>query len=181
MKEELCMNLNQYVTNTLYQMFKDQRDAGGRLKRDGAGYTWHGSHEHHAIQLEFGEPDRHSTELYGLQVVTVRPAEESVPGLHMLAEEIIERLSYLEEPLAVWELEEREKTVQLRSQPPLFEEDAVFYWEVTIQQAAIAMGLETTVHIGRYHWQPGMPERDVVCYPATYALVGRIASSLALG
>jgi hypothetical protein len=68
--------------------------------------------------------------------------------------------------------------VQLRSNPPQRDEDEVTYWEATIQQADTPSGRETTVEMSRYRWQPGMPEREMVRYPATFSLLGRMAESL---
>ena len=44
---------------------------------------------------------------------------------------------------------------------------------------AIRAGDEPGARAVRYHWAPGMPEREVIAYPATFALVARMADSLA--
>jgi hypothetical protein len=174
------MSLGKHITNQLYQLFKDERDVAGMLERNQhGGFVWHLPHERYAIQLEFGECDRHSTELHRLQVTATQEAPiDEQPSLQQLANTLSDRLSYLEEPLAVWELEAREHTVQLRSNPPQRDEDEVTYWEATIQQADTPSGRETTVEMSRYRWQPGMPEREMVRYPATFSLLGRMAESL---
>jgi hypothetical protein len=174
------MSLGKHITNQLYQLFKDKRDIAGTLERrqDGS-FAWSLPHEHFAIRLEFGECDRHSTELHRLRVTATREVNtDEQPSLQQLADALGDRLSYLEEPLAVWELEERERTVQLRSNPPQRDEDEVIYWEASIQQANTPAGPETTVEMSRYRWQPGMPERAVLRYPATFSLLGRIAESV---
>lgn len=85
----------------------------------------------------------------------------------------IRALSFLEEPLAVWELEESEGIAQLRSSPPHRDESGVTYWEVVLRCAD-----QPAAAIARYHWAPGMPERERVAYPATFALIGRMAAAL---
>jgi hypothetical protein len=176
------MTLSKYITNQLYQLFKDERDVAGTLERDSGGcYRWHLSHEGQDISLTFGECDRHSTELHEMQIVSLLTSagEPEQPGLATLAERAIASLNYLEEPLAVWELEEHEHTVQLRSLPPRRDGEAVSYWELVIQPAQIAAGTEITTRISRYHWEPGMIERETLRYPATFATLGRMAESLA--
>lgn len=85
----------------------------------------------------------------------------------------IRALSFLEEPLAVWELEESEGIAQLRSSPPHREESDVIYWEVVLSCAE-----RPSATLARYRWAPGMPERERVEYPATFALIGRMTAAL---
>lgn len=85
----------------------------------------------------------------------------------------IRALSFLEEPLAVWELEESEGIAQLRSSPPHREESDVTYWEVVLSCAE-----RPSATLARYRWTPGMVERERVEYPATFALIGRMADAL---
>jgi hypothetical protein len=176
------MQLSKFLTNQLYQLSKDRADVAGTLRRDEASstYTWDVPFEGHSIHLEFASPDRHSAELCKLQMVSVQPLEEDapVPPLRDFAEALGQRLGYLEESLATWELEEKEQTIQLRSLPPHHEDGEVHYWEALVQRAPSDAGLEITTRISRYRWQPGMPERTVMRYPATYAFVGRLAESL---
>src|SRR6266508_930063 len=81
-------------------------------------------------------------------------------------------LSFLEEPLAVWELDGSEGMAELRSSPPLREGDEISYWEVTLTAA------QPSARAARYRWAPGMAEREIVAYPATFALLGRMADVL---
>jgi hypothetical protein len=94
--------------------------------------------------------------------------------LSATAAEVARRLSFLEEPLAVWELDGGERAAQLRSAPPQREGDAVTYWEVTLWA-----GDQPGARAIRYQWSPGMAEREVLAYPATFALVARMADGLA--
>ena len=124
--------------------------------------------------LEFVDHDRYSVTLRALHVGAAAPAGDARAYMSARAAEIARSLSYLEEPLAVWELDGGERVAQLRSAPPLREGDEVAYWEVTL-----SAGAEPGARLQRYRWAPGMVEREELDYPATFALVGRLADSLA--
>lgn len=126
--------------------------------------------------LDLADHDRYSV---ALRTLTVRlgtgaPAEDVHTALSARAAEMAQRLSYLEEPLALWELERTAAEAQLRSSPPQREGEELWYWEVSLQ-----VGDQPSASIARYRWAPGMPEREQVVYPASFATVGRIADSLA--
>jgi hypothetical protein len=123
--------------------------------------------------LAFFDHDRFSVTLRGLDVGGALFEGDAHAYLSACAAEIARRLSYLEEPLAVWELDGAERVAQLRSSPPQRDGDEVSYWEVTL-----AAGAQLGARIARYRWAPGMVEREVVAYPATFALVGRMVDSL---
>jgi len=126
-------------------------------------------------RLEFFDHDRYSVALRALEVgAAANVAGDPRAYLSAAAAEVARRLGYLEEPLAVWELDGREGMAQLRSSPPLREGDEVSYWEVTL-----TAGAQPGARAVRYRWAPGMAEREVVVYPATFALVARMADSLA--
>ncbi len=128
----------------------------------------------HSVRLELCDYDRYSVTLYTLEVGQQRPgvALETV-SVSAYAAQISRRLSYLEEPLAVYELDRSMQVAQLRSLPPQREGAEVFYWEVMVWANA-----DRRATITRYHWAPGMVEREVVAYPATFALVTRITDSI---
>ncbi|HWQ11306.1 MAG TPA: hypothetical protein VNL77_00825 [Roseiflexaceae bacterium] len=133
------------------------------------------AHGQASARLELADRDRYSAAVRSLEVAL---GEREAPAdaraeLSARAAALIRRLSYLEEPLAVWELEGGERLAQLRSSPPQREGEEVAYWEVTLRAAE-----RPTASIARYRWAPGMPEREVVVYPATFALIGRLADSL---
>jgi hypothetical protein len=132
-----------------------------------------------AARLEFFDHDRYSMTMRSLEVGSEAPADGDARAyLSATAAEIARRLSFLEEPLAVWELDGDERVAQLRSSPPLREGEEVSYWEVELwAPSAVAGG--RGARATRYRWAPGMVEREVVAYPATFALVGRIADGLA--
>jgi len=135
---------------------------------------------HEATQsstLEFFDYDRYSVTLRALAVGSATPAPQDARAyLSAHAAEIARRMSYLEEPLAVWELEGDEQLAQLRSSPPQREGEETLYWEVTLQG-----GPQPSARLTRYRWLPGMPERELVAYPATFALIARMLDSLAAG
>jgi hypothetical protein len=144
-------------------------DAGGA---DGPLVVAHGQA---SARLELTDHDRYSAAVRSLVVAL---GEREAPAdaraeLSARAAAIIRRLSYLEEPLAVWELDGDARRAQLRSSPPQREGDEVVYWEVTLHA-----GERPSAGIARYRWAPGMPEREPVDEPATFALIGRIAGSL---
>jgi hypothetical protein len=126
-------------------------------------------------QLEFTDYDRYSVALRELTVGAggATPLDARA-YLSATAAEVARRLSFLEEPLAVWELDGGERTAQLRSSPPLREGEVVTYWEVTLWA-----GDEPGARAARYHWSPGMAEREALIYPATFALIARVADGLA--
>ena len=125
--------------------------------------------------LEFSDRDRYSLTLRALTVATGGGQPSAARAyLSATAAEVARRLSFLEEPLAVWELDGGERAAQLRSSPPLREGEMVTYWEVTLWA-----GEQPGARAVRYQWSPGMAEREVLAYPATFALVARMADSLA--
>lgn len=126
-------------------------------------------------RLTLADHDRYSAAVRALHV-EIEPCgtpEDARAELSARAAAVIRRLSYLEEPLAVWELDGGELAAQLRSSPPQREGDELSYWEVTLHT-----GERLAAGIARYRWAPGIPEREVVVYPATFAVIGRIADSL---
>src|SRR5262245_58134329 len=134
-------------------------------------------------KLEFFDHDRYSVTLRELTVGAGAEAPSDARAyLSSRAAEVARRLSFLEEPLAVWELDGGERIAQLRSSPPLREGEEISYWEVTLWAPSTSSGqggTESGARVIRYHWSPGMAEREVLAYPATFALVARMADSLA--
>jgi hypothetical protein len=127
------------------------------------------------IRAELGEYDRFSGTLQSLDVQLDTDAPDDTRAfLSERAARLCQRLSYLEEPLGVWELDGREGLAQLRSTPPQRDGGEIQYWEVTL-----AAGERPRAQISRYRWAPGMPERELLPYPATFGLLGRLADSIA--
>jgi hypothetical protein len=130
-----------------------------------------------SARVAFYDADRYSVSLRMLTVAgrELPPLGEE-PGaadarLAALARGVIAQLTYLEEPLAVVERDAAD--AQIRSNPPLHEDQLLSYWEV-----ALTSGARPSASIARYRWEPGLPEREPLPYPATFALISRIADSL---
>ncbi|MCK6625178.1 MAG: hypothetical protein L6R45_08375 [Anaerolineae bacterium] len=123
--------------------------------------------------------DRYSVALRQLEVSheqsTLPEDSDPVAYLRRCAERAVQRLTYLEEPLILLELDPAEKLAQLRSDPPRQEGEKLTYWEVFIRATP-----HLHVRLSRYRWQPDKPEREQITYPATFATLGRIAQDLAL-
>jgi hypothetical protein len=127
-----------------------------------------------AASLTIFEYDRFSATLRTLAVGSPPPPDDDRRAfLSARAAAIARRLSFLEEPLAVWELDGREGLAQLRSSPPQRDGECVEYWEVEL------FARPASATLTRYRWAPGMAEREVVAYPAAFGLLGRIADALA--
>lgn len=126
-------------------------------------------------QVSFSDRDRYSLALHELALGSDAPAPADTHAyLSAAAAAVARRLSFLEEPLAVWELDGGECSAQLRSSPPLREGDDISYWEVVL-----TAGAQTSARATRYRWTPDMTEREVIAYPATFALIGRMTDALA--
>jgi hypothetical protein len=126
-------------------------------------------------RIDLADLDRFSAALRELAVT-----RHAAPVVHDMrawlsdhAAATIRALSFLEEPLAVWELEESEGIAQLRSSPPHREAGEVTYWEVVLRCAE-----QPSASLARYRWAAEMPEREQVAYPATFALIGRMTAAL---
>lgn len=168
------MSLGKQMIERLGQLVTEGPEAAGLrpadhgysvLMVDDAGVT---------ARLELFDHDRYSVTLRGLEIGPVQHGEGDARAyLSARAAEIARRMSYLEEPLAVWELDGGEKLAQLRSSPPLREGEAVSYWEVTLWA-----GERPGARMRRCRWVPGMVEREELAYPATFALIGRMVDSL---
>lgn len=127
-----------------------------------------------SLRMRVGDLDRYSATLEELTLeATTTAGTDRRAYLSERTAAITRRLSFLEEPLAVWELDGNEGVAQLRSSPPQRDGETVSYWEVQLQTAG-----QPTATLGRYQWTPGIVERESVPYPATFALLGRIADAL---
>lgn len=127
------------------------------------------------LTLEFSDIARYSMMLCRLDVQARAEAriDDRAVYLHECADDLIRRLSYLEEPLAVYELDADVGMVILRSSPPDRDGEQRTYWEVRLSISAAPL-----LDLARYCWAPGMAERERLAYPATFALVGRLAESV---
>jgi len=129
-----------------------------------------------AITLE--AYDRYSVTLRQLEVsYSNSPVDENKDEdyLRQCTERVAGRLTYLEELLALLEFNAADNWAQLRSDPPHQENETLTYWEVLL-----GLVPRPRARLTRYRWTPGSSEREPVTYPATFAILGRVANDLAL-
>jgi hypothetical protein len=163
---------NMSIGKQLIEQLRQLANSEGATPADGAPLIVAGQPDH--ARLDFFDHDRYSVALRELVVgMNVDAPADTRTYLSAAAAAVARGLSFLEEPLAVWELDGSEGMAQLRSSPPLREGDEASYWEVTLTAD------QPTARAARYRWAPGMPEREIVAYPATFALLGRMADALA--
>jgi hypothetical protein len=146
-----------------------------------SGYVVHipADEEGNRVTLSLGDWDRYSATLRRLEVnqeTALNSGQIRVIGyLEQCAQQVIRRITYLEEPLAVLEFDREGSVVQLRSYPPRHDGEALIYWEVEVSAQSRPMAC-----LARYHWRPGQPERESLAHPVTFATLGRLAQDLAL-
>lgn len=129
------------------------------------------------VSLSLADYDRYSVMLRHLTVYDssiVIDDGDTEDYLRRAATEIIQGLSYLEEPLALLELNTVDAVAQLRSNPPENGPNDSIYWEVSV-----SVSPHPQARLARYHWIAGKRERAPITYPATFATIGRIAKDLA--
>ena len=95
--------------------------------------------------------------------------------LRQWTEQISQRLSYLEEPLTLLELDAEAKVAQLRSVSPHQDGEELTYWEAMVHAIP-----QPRVSLTRYYWSPNRSKREVAVYPVTFGTVSRIAQDIAL-
>ena len=126
------------------------------------------------IAVTITDYDRYSIALANLEV-TYKNRFGVDYDLRQHAEDVANRLNYLDEPLALVELDTEKNVAQLRSHRPHQDNETATYWEVMISTEPYLRATLT-----RYCWSPQRSDRERSIYPATFATVGRIASDLAL-
>ena len=94
--------------------------------------------------------------------------------LHLCAAEISRRLTYLEEPLVLLELDTIEGIAQLRSSPPEQSIAGFSYWELKVWVEP-----QPRARLARYRWRADSYERSPLPQPITFATLARIAEDLA--
>jgi len=129
--------------------------------------------------MSLADYDRYSVTLRHLAVYNKQltlKADETEQYLHRCAAEITQRLIYLEEPLALLELDTTAGVAQLRSSPPEQGPNRSIYWEVTVRAKPYPQAKLT-----RLQWTAGRRDRLSLTYPATFATLGRLSEDLATG
>jgi hypothetical protein len=130
------------------------------------------------ILLILEDYDRYSAALRYVEISqdSLAQGEEVADDyLHRRAKEAIERLTYLEEPVTLVELDGDAGLAQVRSQPPEHRDEAVIYWELEIWSRP-----HPRLKLTRYRWTPGQVGRELVVHPVAFARLGRMAEDLAL-
>ncbi len=127
--------------------------------------------------LSLADFDRYSVTMRHLEVCVnqlVISQDDIETYLHQCAAEITQRLIYLDEPLALLELNTIDGIAQLRSSPPHHNAQESTYWEVSVGAVP-----HPHVKLARYQWANGTHQRVPLTYPATFATLGRLSEDLA--
>ena len=134
-------------------------------------------HGRSGVSLNLADYDRYSVTLRHLEVFNQTIGVESVEVenyLRQVATEISQRLTYLEEPLTLVELNMVDNIAQLRSSPPQQQSlNESTYWEVMLYVTP-----HPHARLTRYRWTADSHERVAMAYPATFAMLGRLAEDL---
>jgi len=173
------MNIQQEVINTLEKLAtgdSEQVDAVVQTspeKRYIVGIPPEGDGVGASINLV--DYDRYSVTLQHLEVfntgLKIAPGNEEA-WLHQVAGALSHQLSFLEEPLALIELDTVENVALLRSSPPKNGGSESTYWELRVSLAH-----HPITRLTRYHWSATTANRTPVAHPITFATLGRIAEN----
>lgn len=133
-------------------------------------------HDRAGISLNLADFDRYSVALRHLEVFNKAievDKGEAESYLRQVAAAISQRLTYLEETLVLVELNVIDHIAQLRSSPPQQTPNETTYWEVMLYAWP-----HPHARLTRCRWIAGNRERVAVSYPATFAMLGRLAQDL---
>ena len=133
-------------------------------------------HDRAGVSLNLADYDRYSVALRHLETFNQAVAVDNGQAeayLNRVAAEISQRLTYLEEPLVLVELNIIDNIAQLRSSPPQQTPNETTYWEVMLYASPYPHARLT-----RCRWSAGSRERVAIAYPATFATLGRLAEDL---
>ena len=177
-REQMIEQLNQFAANGPQHVEAGEQDSPepgylvGVLSETNEGV---------GASLDLADYDRFSVALRHLDVFDKQAnieADEVKAFLQKNAETIVEKLTYLEEPLELLELDPTEGVAMMRSNPPMTkaDESEVTYWEVLLRTSP-----HPNVNLTRYHWTANEGDRTIAAYPATFTMLGRIAEDLVAG
>ena len=133
--------------------------------------------EGYGVSLNLADYDRYSVILRHLEISDnsfVVDDSQVKDFLHQAATTIAQRLTYLEEPLALIELDAYNSVAQLRSSPPLSTPTEITYWELNLWSAP-----HPHARVARYRWTAKDCERTSLNHPSTFVAVGRLVQDLA--
>lgn len=174
------MNISKHVTEqleTLAAKGPQELNAAMLDSAEQRGYIVGLQVEEHDLDVSVNmeDFDRYSATLRSLGVsFKGTPATDREAYLRRCAEQLSERLTYLEGPLVLLELDVEAGLAQLRTEQPQQDGPTVTYWEVLVN-----IDPKPTAGLARYHWTPGDRDRQAAIYPATFATLGRLAQDLA--
>ncbi|MCB0153729.1 MAG: hypothetical protein KDF65_02955 [Anaerolineae bacterium] len=170
------MNINQQVTELLERFVAEGPKAVEAVLLDGESQGYivgvNNGDDRASVSITVRDFDRYSLNLRRLEVTQPGAATLDLAGY---AGQIAGRLTYLEEPLALIEIDAVEDAAILRSEPPHQTGDEIAYWEAVVHTLP-----EPHVRLARYRWSPHQPQREVGHQPLTFGTVGRLAADIAL-
>ncbi len=129
------------------------------------------------VSLNIDDYDRYSAKLRQMEMYNNSLAvtgDKVEAYLQQCSSIIIERLTYLDEPLALLELNTAESEARLRSTPPRQTANGSIYWE-----AHLWLGPHPRLKLRRFRWTADLKQRAPLAYPTTFASLGRIAEDVA--
>ena len=175
------MNINKQVRKKLEQLVSKGAKEAGVVVLDSArqkAYVVAVSSEGKgpAVSLTLTDYDRYSVTLRNLQVSHNYALVEgdTEDYLRQRVAQIIDHITYLEEPLELLELDPEAGMAQLRSNLSRQTDKETIYWQALVQTQP-----HPTISLTRYRWTPDNRKREVFVYPATFATLGRMAQDLA--
>jgi hypothetical protein len=115
--------------------------------------------------------DRLACAFDGLQFESPKLANKSIDDLKHLSSELCNKVSYLLEPIALIETDVDTCSTQLRSNPPLKEDDQTFYYEILVRRGG-------SISLCRFQKQPG-DVRQTVAANLTHEVLARLAEDFA--
>jgi hypothetical protein len=133
--------------------------------------------EEAGASLSLENYDRYSVILHYLEVFNpslIVNSSEVENYLHQCAAAMSQCLTYLEEPLALLELDTIKGLAQLRSSRPQQAPGQIIYWELNVWTAPYPRA-----RLARYSWSTGNDERSPLYHPATVITLARLAEDLA--
>jgi hypothetical protein len=127
--------------------------------------------EHTRVEAEVYAFDTLGVSLRGLTVW----GNHRDAALEVLAQTISRQVTYLWEPLALIERDLEREEVQMRSAPPLVEDQAIEFYEGWLTRRDGA----PRFHLVRYRRQNGEPRRTSVQFTLTHEVFRRLVDDLA--